>query len=566
MLGPADRGQSGSRSVGARGVLSRATALARWGLLADLAGGLALLAFPGNALAQPANVSIQLSSPPLYLTPLGSGSSGRFTATVTVESNGTPVSGDPVELTATNPEEPSETLTLYPSSTIMTNGSGEAEVEVECHRQFCWPWVEVRAEEQDTHQLATALEPVGGETDEEEAEGDARIEMCGYCTRSSMMVIAEARGGNADPSNPGKVGVLVYPSAPASPPAGVLQSTSGYFDVRVAGGFNAVWVRARLKNPCSASTTPCAIAWYNPNTNTWEPAVSAPNTVVGTTSSEREEEENRREHRGELEAQCEGSQWVCFWAESGAYEHGTHWSSSASEPTPAQIEGTVFAAGTPVVTYGRCLKVAQGEGKYKNAGCEKRATKNGKYKWYPGTGEHKGLTSAARKTTFGLSGGAQVTCRRATGEGEYTLARRAVETLTFTGCMYDGTACTSEGSSAGTIRTERLISRYGFIESGQIGVSLEPLTRGGDFAEFSCAGLDVVMRGSVIAPARLGKMAKEFTEKFSSAEGGQSVTGFENEAPDVLEVSCNSGPFEPGTLTTTNVVSNEEDLEVNYVL
>jgi len=218
---------------------------------------------------------------------------------------------------------------------------------------------------------------------------------------------------------------------------------------------------------------------------------------------------------------------------------------------------------------GRCVKVSRGAGSYKDSGCETaEVEEGGNYEWLPGAAKNK-FTSAEGKSVLevesegGKAKRLKLTCISDTDSGEYIGESEDLETIVFTGCTSEGLKCTSKGEPAGTVSTTLLRSLYGFIARPKdVGVSLQPAS-GGSFAEFECGGLPVVIRGSVIAPTTpISKMTTKFTEKFKGTLGKQIPEKFESEPKDVLEISFAGEPFKQVALTSTDVITNEEPLEI----
>lgn len=211
---------------------------------------------------------------------------------------------------------------------------------------------------------------------------------------------------------------------------------------------------------------------------------------------------------------------------------------------------------------GRCIKVLKGKGKFNDSGCEKTIVGNGRFEWIGGGAIKNHFTSAEAVSTIETTKKTKVVCRSATDTGEYLGESEDREKMVFHECESGGLKCHSAGAAEGELTTSELRSLYGFIKRPKsIGVSLEALS--GAFMEFECAGLKMVIKGSVIAPITpISKMATKFTEKFAQAKGKQKPEKFEGEPKDTLECSIAGGPFEQCGLRSTDTITNEEALEI----
>jgi hypothetical protein len=223
---------------------------------------------------------------------------------------------------------------------------------------------------------------------------------------------------------------------------------------------------------------------------------------------------------------------------------------------------------------GRCVKVTSGTGKYKDAGCEKgEVTAKGTYNWEPSVLKPR-FKSEEGKSTFETPAKVKITCTSDFDEGEYFPPTYDGEIIEFSGCLLSGAPgtkqkfpCQSARQTAGTIETNTLLSTLGFIKApNQVGVDLSS-SSGGPLVEFECAGLQLWITGSMIAPVTpISKMTTTFKEKFMATHGVQSVQQFEGQEPDTLTIHSNMGFPEPIGFTSTDTVTNEEALEINEVL
>lgn len=233
----------------------------------------------------------------------------------------------------------------------------------------------------------------------------------------------------------------------------------------------------------------------------------------------------------------------------------------------------VASASAAPPSIGRCVKVAKGQGRYKDPGCEKGEVTGGTYEWLPGVVKNK-FTSTEGKSTFETVGKQKVVCKSDTDVGEYLPPKEDREVIVFTGCELIGVIngkkvkfpCQSAAAPPGVIETTVLRSLLGFIKAPtEVGVSLESLS-GAPFAEFECAGIRIAITGSVIARVTpISKMTLTFKEKFKATKGVQSPQNLEGEPKDTLTCAY-LGKAEECGFTSTDTVTNEELIEINEVL
>lgn len=171
------------------------------------------------------------------------------------------------------------------------------------------------------------------------------------------------------------------------------------------------------------------------------------------------------------------------------------------------------------------------------------------------------FTSKSGKTTLETVKKATITCTADTGNGEVTGPKTGVTTITFTGCEFAtlGIVCNSTGVPPGDIVTATLVMTLGYINGPkkEAGIDLSTAT-GGPLMEFSCAGLRVLVDGSVIGRItpvnKVVKPPSHFTLKFTQAAGKQKPTKFEAGPTDVLSTSF-GGPFAESGLSSTDEIS-----------
>jgi hypothetical protein len=265
--------------------------------------------------------------------------------------------------------------------------------------------------------------------------------------------------------------------------------------------------------------------------------------------------------------------------------------SGAVDVTVSNLGGTSTATTADQFTYflvaapefGRCLKVAAGQGGYGSGVCTvPGGTKT--YEWYPAfvgskplvkthfTTANKSLTEVFLDTTG--TGATRITCTGETGKGEYSGPKAvAGVVLKLTGCHRGelGT-CASAGSAEGEVVTSTLAGNLGVVKTStegplknKLGISLRPAPEV-PVAEFTCAGVAVVVRGAVIDEVKANSMLLTTTLKYVESKGVQKPSHFEGGATEVLETSFGGEPFHQAGLSMTFVQTNEEKVEISTIV
>lgn len=241
---------------------------------------------------------------------------------------------------------------------------------------------------------------------------------------------------------------------------------------------------------------------------------------------------------------------------------------------------TAFAASSAfgaAPEFGRC--VTKAGGKFSNSGCTKEVATKGKFEWEPGPGPKNKFSSAIKPATTAkleTVGKQVITCTGETSNGEIANAKEVAGVVAkFTTCTALGQKCESAGAKEGEIVTNSLGGPLGVEKKGltasanKIAEDLEgPANGKGEHiaAEFSCAGLLIVVRGSVLHPVTANKMVSTTLEKFTASKGKQKPEKFEGEPKDVLESSLAGGAFEQSGQSIQANVTFEEKGEVNTVV
>jgi hypothetical protein len=252
------------------------------------------------------------------------------------------------------------------------------------------------------------------------------------------------------------------------------------------------------------------------------------------------------------------------------------------------ISAATVSAAAP--EFGRCLKQAtKSLSNFDSAKCTKTASedagteaeklKKGNYQWFSGVVNNKFTTkmNAATIATLETIGGTKLTCTGGTGSGEYVTGGSNKEVakvlLKFTGCETSGGKLESPGAGEGNVNFAPLAGTIGFETitedtPAKDHIALELHAEGGgNIAEFRCAGLPFVVRGSLLHKIAANAMKLTATEKFTAAKGKQKPEHFAGGVPGehILEVNTSGGPFEQLGLTMAETLTNEEKVEASTV-
>jgi hypothetical protein len=237
----------------------------------------------------------------------------------------------------------------------------------------------------------------------------------------------------------------------------------------------------------------------------------------------------------------------------------------------------VATASAAAPEYGSCLKAtAEKEGKktiyhggFTDSKCTlKSEAKTGKFEWRPGVVK-KFQTTKGGKGLLESVGGLAVQCLTESSVGEYSGTKEVKNiVVTFEGCESAGSKCSTTGQKAGELVTKTLEGVVGFENKAlkKTALDLFPAGRTGPFIEFSCLGLTVAVRGSVLVPVKSDTMSLTVPLAYKATKGLQKPEHFEGEPNDVLESSFRGGAFEQSGQTITTTATNEEKLELNAVV
>jgi hypothetical protein len=247
---------------------------------------------------------------------------------------------------------------------------------------------------------------------------------------------------------------------------------------------------------------------------------------------------------------------------------------------------TAASASATAPELGRCLKGTEHSvSNFDNSKCVKLASedavseaeqlKKGVYKWFPGVVKNKFTTKIKEATiaTLETVGGTKITCTGETSTGEFVNTKEVGKMIVkFTGCEFSGVKCNSTGKGTGEIDTHSLGGPIGFetivSPASKDHLANELHSESGNIAEFSCAGIPVVVRGSVLHKITANAMKLTATEKFTASKGKQKPEHFAGGVAKehILETSNNGGPFEQSGQTITGILTGEEKVEANSVV
>jgi|HubBroStandDraft_6_1064221.scaffolds.fasta_scaffold84626_2 hypothetical protein len=242
------------------------------------------------------------------------------------------------------------------------------------------------------------------------------------------------------------------------------------------------------------------------------------------------------------------------------------------------VSSALVKAQREIPEFGRCVKVEAVkvgkekvyDGSYNDSGCLS-PSKGGEYEWTTGAGGDPAFTATASKSTLeAVGGGSKLSCTHGAIAGDYTGAKTATATATFTGCKLATTKqpCQSGGAAGGEIVTSPLTGSLGFIkdavEGEQLGLSVGlDLTHAPDLLTAECEGVEVGVSGSVIAPyGTLDKTTASNTLAFSATGGKQKPESFEEAPADTLSTTVGTGSPTQAGLTSKAKIENAEAIEI----
>lgn len=261
-----------------------------------------------------------------------------------------------------------------------------------------------------------------------------------------------------------------------------------------------------------------------------------------------------------LETLTYGSRAGVFGAFAGGPLYGISYGATGAD--------VVFGGAPP--EFGRCVKVAAGKGKFKTSTCTSRLA-SGSFEWTPGVQAGKAhFTSTGTATTLETTAGVKVTCKAASGSGEYTSPTTVGgERLVFTGCESAKHKCSAAGATSGELKSAALEGWLGWekhtgeLKLFKVGLSLTPAGEAPVF-EFECASTAYVITGGVIAALKDDTAPSvKGTVTFAQAKGIQKPETFEGGLKNILETTIGgSGATQTG-LKVTLTQTSAEPIETN---
>lgn len=253
----------------------------------------------------------------------------------------------------------------------------------------------------------------------------------------------------------------------------------------------------------------------------------------------------------------------------------------------------VASASAAAPEIGRCVVSPSKTGLYTNNNCTKLAKANkktgkieGGYEWEAGvanegrSGAKNKFTGESATATLESAVGVKVQCTHEQSSGEFTSPKTVGNiNVTFTGCK-EGleNKCTSPGAKEAEIKTDTLAGELVWEKWGsklkKVAIRLFPQS-GSLFAAFKCGPGNSEVRensslGGILAPLPVGKMETKVDQKFEAKKGKQKPDAYYNSKGEriecFLEANIGATPFEQAGQTEVNVQTDEEALEVNYVV
>jgi hypothetical protein len=229
---------------------------------------------------------------------------------------------------------------------------------------------------------------------------------------------------------------------------------------------------------------------------------------------------------------------------------------------------TASAASAALPEFGRCVKGAEGSGKYEELNCQKEG---GKKEFERKELAKRGFTGTSGAGTFETIKKNKVTCTGDTSKGEVEAGnghKVTNVTVTFTGCEEPifKEKCHTAGEAEGTMKTVKLKGELGYLKAPpapEVGLLLEPAA-GTEFLKFECGFfIKSVVEGSVIGKVTpVNVMTPKFKIFYKQKEGKQEFQNFSGGGNHHLTTSINgAAPIESGE-ETEETVTGEEEAEV----
>jgi alpha-tubulin suppressor-like RCC1 family protein len=223
--------------------------------------------------------------------------------------------------------------------------------------------------------------------------------------------------------------------------------------------------------------------------------------------------------------------------------------------------------------FGRCLPVPGLGGSYKQKTCTSSAAAKDSYEWFPlfGAGEPLEntaitLESTSKGLTLTPAHGEPISCTTARGGASYVDGHDVAAALRMAGCTQARRACTPIPSGESIVWSP-MTGTLGVVKQGATPVKntvgIRYSANGeGVLAEFSCNGVTIVLRGSVVGTVKPNKMLATRTWVGKSSKSVQAIEGFEGGPHSVLELNSGAG-FEPVGLSLQLIEKSATPVEVS---
>jgi len=167
-------------------------------------------------------------------------------------------------------------------------------------------------------------------------------------------------------------------------------------------------------------------------------------------------------------------------------------------------------------------------------------------------------------------GGTKVECAKDKNVGRIIGPSQVRIFVTFTGCgtevLGKREACTSSGANVEEIKTKELSGQLRYIKepaTTEVGLQLKPAS-GELFAEFTCAGVSIKVKGAIIGKvtSALNTYSRTGTVRFKQTKGKQEPEKFEGGVKETLESTNLFGTFEQSGEDTTDNIEFQDDTQI----
>ena len=174
----------------------------------------------------------------------------------------------------------------------------------------------------------------------------------------------------------------------------------------------------------------------------------------------------------------------------------------------------------------------------------------------------KTFTSTSKGSLLETVGGKKTKCTADTNLGEITGPQSGNIRIVFTGCKLGKLPCNTPGAAPGTIATNMLTMRIGYISKANKEVGADLVEPNLGFTAYVCGpAIFVKVTGSVIGritPINKSVIpAKVFKLKFAQTLGAQKFPNLEASPVDILESSFGGPPEVTGLASTDAILFGE---------